>query len=173
MCSLALKAVVAREAVTASVVSACAALRYAYRQGARTEGLLAGLTLAMAIIPEEFAVVRAVMLSLGAWRLAKAAVLTRQAQAIETLGTTTVLCVDKTGTLTKGAPEAVLDLCEMAPAERIQRSADAERLSAQGLRVLGVARAHPELVARAPRRRRGTTGPRGTMTGLLRGAPIF
>ena len=113
------------------------------------------------------------MLSLGAWRLAKAAVLTRQAQVIETLGTTTVLCVDKTGTLTEGAPEAVLDLCEMAPAERIQRSADAERLSAQGLQVLGVARAHPVLVARAPRRRRGTTGPRGTMTGLLRGAPIF
>ena len=72
-----------------------------------------------------------------------------------------------------GAPEAVLDLCEMAPAERIQRSADAERHFAQGLRVLGVARAHPELVARAPLRRRGTTGPRGTMTGLLRGAPIF
>jgi len=51
-------------------------------------------------VPEEFAVVWTVMLALGAWRLAQAQVLTRQPQAIETLGTTTVLCVDKTGTLT-------------------------------------------------------------------------
>jgi Ca2+-transporting ATPase len=54
----------------------------------------------MSIVPEEFAVVWTVMLALGAWRLAQAQVLTRQPQAIETLGTTTVLCVDKTGTLT-------------------------------------------------------------------------
>ena len=71
------------------------------------DGLLAGLTLAMAIIPEEFAVVWTVMLALGAWRLARLRVLTRQAQAIEALGTTTVLAVDKTGTLTHNRMELV------------------------------------------------------------------
>jgi P-type Ca2+ transporter type 2C len=95
-----LKRVVVRVAVFAAAASAGAALLYAARQGSWLEGLLAGLTLAMAIIPEEFAVVWTVMLALGAWRLARLGVLTRQAQAIEALGTTTVLCVDKTGTLT-------------------------------------------------------------------------
>ena len=63
-------------------------------------GLLAGITLGMAIIPEEFPVVLAVFLALGAWRLARHQVLTREAPAIEMLGAATVLCVDKTGTLT-------------------------------------------------------------------------
>ncbi|HLI28437.1 MAG TPA: cation-translocating P-type ATPase [Chloroflexota bacterium] len=63
-------------------------------------GLLAGITLGMALIPEEFPVVLAVFLALGAWRLARHHVLTRQAPAIEMLGAATVLCVDKTGTLT-------------------------------------------------------------------------
>jgi Ca2+-transporting ATPase len=64
-------------------------------------GLLAGITLAMAILPEEFPVVFTVFLALGAWRMSRKNVLTRQSQAIETLGSTTVLCVDKTGTLTQ------------------------------------------------------------------------
>ena len=102
-----LKRIVARVAVFAVVASAAAAVLYAARQGSWVEGLLAGLTLAMAIIPEEFAVVWTVMLALGAWRLARLGVLTRQAQAIETLGTTTVLCVDKTGTLTHNRMELV------------------------------------------------------------------
>jgi Ca2+-transporting ATPase len=63
-------------------------------------GLLAGLTLAMSLLPEEFPVVLTVFLALGAWRLARQRVLTRRAAAVETLGATTVLCVDKTGTLT-------------------------------------------------------------------------
>ena len=63
-------------------------------------GLLAGLTLAMAILPEEFPVVLAVFLALGAWRISKNNVLTRRVAAIETLGAATVLCADKTGTLT-------------------------------------------------------------------------
>ena len=87
-------------AVLALLICALAALVFAWREGSWTAGLLVGLTLAMSIVPEEFAVVWTVMLALGAWRLAQAQVLTRQPQAIETLGTTTVLCVDKTGTLT-------------------------------------------------------------------------
>ena len=64
-------------------------------------GFLAGIALAMAILPEEFPVVFTIFLALGAWRMSRKNVLTRQAQAIETLGSTTVLCVDKTGTLTQ------------------------------------------------------------------------
>lgn len=65
------------------------------------EGVLAEITLAMAILPEEFPVVLTVFLALGAWRISKSHVLTRQIPAIETLGSATVLCVDKTGTLTQ------------------------------------------------------------------------
>lgn len=65
------------------------------------EGLLSGLTLAIALIPEEFPMVLAVFLALGAWRLAQKKVLVRRAAAVETLGATSVLCVDKTGTLTE------------------------------------------------------------------------
>lgn len=65
------------------------------------QGLLAGLTLAIAILPEEFPVVLTIFLTLGAWRLAKNNVLARRAHTIETLGSATVLCVDKTGTLTE------------------------------------------------------------------------
>jgi Ca2+-transporting ATPase len=65
------------------------------------EGFLAGITLAMAILPEEFPVVLTIFLALGAWRISRKNVLTRQIPAIETLGSATVLCVDKTGTLTQ------------------------------------------------------------------------
>ena len=63
-------------------------------------GLLAGITLAMATLPEEFPVVLTVFLALGAWRISRNRVLTRRVPAVETLGSASVLCVDKTGTLT-------------------------------------------------------------------------
>ncbi len=66
-----------------------------------TGGLLAGITLAMSILPEEFSVILVVFMALGAWRIAKSNVLTRHPPVIETLGAATVLCVDKTGTLTQ------------------------------------------------------------------------
>ncbi|MCX7059110.1 MAG: cation-transporting P-type ATPase, partial [Proteobacteria bacterium] len=65
------------------------------------DGLLAGIAMAMAILPEEFPVVLTVFLALGAWRIASRQVLTRRMPAIEALGSATVLCVDKTGTLTQ------------------------------------------------------------------------
>ncbi|MFA4876061.1 MAG: HAD-IC family P-type ATPase [Methanoregula sp.] len=74
---------------------------YGMSRGSWLEGLLAGITLAMAILPEEFPVVLTVFLALGAWRISQKNVLTRQVPAIETLGSATVLCVDKTGTLTE------------------------------------------------------------------------
>ncbi len=64
------------------------------------EGFLAGLSLAMAMLPEEFPVVLTIFLALGAWRISKSRVLTRRVPAVETLGSASVLCVDKTGTLT-------------------------------------------------------------------------
>jgi Ca2+-transporting ATPase len=63
-------------------------------------GLLAGITLAMAMLPEEFPVVLTIFLTMGARRISKKEVLTRSVPAVETLGSATVLCVDKTGTLT-------------------------------------------------------------------------
>ncbi len=69
-------------------------------RGDWVNGLLAGLTLAMAILPEEFPVVLTVFLALGAWRMSHHGVLTRRIPAVETLGAATALCVDKTGTLT-------------------------------------------------------------------------
>ncbi len=207
------------------------------------EGLLAGIALAMAILPEEFPVVLTIFLALGAWRISRSRVLTRRMPAIETLGAATVLCVDKTGTLTqnqmtlkklaikgcttdlgadianlseefhtllehailsskrdpfdpmelaiqaagekllmqtehlhpewsmlreypltpqllavsqawnvgagdevmvasKGAPEAVATLCRLSAEQRASVAAEAATLAAEGLRVLGVARAH-------------------------------
>ena len=64
------------------------------------DGALAGFTLAISMVPEEFPVVLTVFLALGAWRISRSRVLTRRIPAIETLGSATVLCVDKTGTLT-------------------------------------------------------------------------
>jgi Ca2+-transporting ATPase len=63
--------------------------------------LLAGIALAMALLPQEFTVVLTVIPALGAWRLSQQQVLTRRIAAIETLGATSVLCADKTGTLTE------------------------------------------------------------------------
>lgn len=61
---------------------------------------LAGITLAMSLLPEELPLVLTIFLTLGAWRMARHRVLARRGAAIETLGAVTVLCVDKTGTLT-------------------------------------------------------------------------
>ena len=60
-----------------------------------------GIALGMSMLPEEFPVVLTVFMAMGAWRISRAHVLTRRASAIETLGSATVLCTDKTGTLTE------------------------------------------------------------------------
>ena len=73
---------------------------YGLTRGDWLNGLLAGITLAMSLLPEEFPVVLTIFLALGAWRIAQNKVLTRRMPAVETLGSATVLCVDKTGTLT-------------------------------------------------------------------------
>ncbi len=74
---------------------------YGLLRGDWLQALLAGITLAMSNIPEEFPVVLTVFLALGAWRMARHRVLVRRPPAIEALGAVTVLCTDKTGTLTE------------------------------------------------------------------------
>jgi P-type Ca2+ transporter type 2C len=74
---------------------------YVALRGGWIDALLAGVTLAIANIPEELPVILSVFLAIGAWRLARHQVLTRRTSAIETLGAITVLCTDKTGTLTE------------------------------------------------------------------------
>src|SRR5580765_1805461 len=87
-------------AVGALVLAAGVALLHFAARGVPLDAVLAGLTLAMALLPEEFPVVLTVFLALGAWRISRQGVLTRHMPAVETLGSATVLCVDKTGTLT-------------------------------------------------------------------------
>lgn len=88
-------------AILALALSVAVALLYFAMRGNPLAATLAGLTLAMAILPEEFPVVLTVFLALGAWRISRHGVLTRRMPAVEMLGAATVLCVDKTGTLTE------------------------------------------------------------------------
>jgi Ca2+-transporting ATPase len=83
-------------------LSLCAVVIIAFglTRGDWLNGFLAGITLAMATLPEEFPVVLTIFMALGAWRISRHHVLTRRIPAVEMLGAATVLCVDKTGTLT-------------------------------------------------------------------------
>ncbi len=218
-------------------------LIFVYTHGDWLRGLLSGITLAMSILPEEYPLVLTVFMAMGAWRISRHQVLTRRVHTVEALGSATVLCVDKTGTLTlnrmtvqqlnvagatfvvgaaqtelpetfhqllefavlsseiepfdpmekaihalaanylaetehihrdwvlkheyalspellalshvwrardrdeyvvasKGAPEAVADLCHLAPAQLAELEVQINALAAQGMRVLGVARAN-------------------------------
>lgn len=76
-------------------------LWHGLRGGDWVQGLLSGIALGMAMLPEEFPMALAVFLALGSWRLARIQVLARQPAVVEALGATTLLCVDKTGTLTE------------------------------------------------------------------------
>jgi len=220
-------------------------LRWLWNGAGLLDGILAGVALSMAILPEEIPVILTVFLAMGAWRMARHQVLTRRMAAVEALGAVTVLAVDKTGTLThnrmrlmrlalpdgkavddaaplasddfrallhglllatpsapvdpmeqairayaaqhagptgvaaepvavhdyplsaevlamsrayadeaggwrlagKGAPEAIVALCRLPPAQAAAALAQAEAMAAQGLRVLGVAQAHWQGVA--------------------------
>jgi Ca2+-transporting ATPase len=84
-----------------AAVSVLAVLLYGMLRGGWLDALLAGIALGMSMLPEEFPVVLTVFMAMGAWRISRARVLTRRAAAIETLGSATVLCTDKTGTLTQ------------------------------------------------------------------------
>jgi Ca2+-transporting ATPase len=95
-------------AIIAISLSLLLTLVYGLVHGNWTQALLAGIALAMAMLPQEYPVVLTIFPALGAWRLSKQKVLTRRIAAIETLGATSVLCVDKTGTLTKNLMSVAL-----------------------------------------------------------------
>ncbi len=82
------------------VLSVLVVLFYGVQRGDWLAGALSGITLAMAILPEEFPLILTFFMAMGAWRISRHQVLTRQSATIETLGSATVLCTDKTGTLT-------------------------------------------------------------------------
>ena len=210
-------------AIGGGVVAGLVVLLYGMLRGGWVDAVLAGIAIGMALLPEEFPVVLTIFLAMGAWRIGQAGVLTRRAAAIETLGSATVLCTDKTGTLTencmavaecwvpsnatteadvvetsilasaaepvdpmevaihaagktdsssggvlahsyglrpdllaitnvwqndgafmvaaKGAPEAIAELCRLAPAARDAMMVAVDAMAARGIRVLGVARA--------------------------------
>ena len=88
-------------AVLALCLSLVLVAIYGLLRGDWLQAVLAGIALAMALLPEEYPVVMTIFPALGAWRLSKEKVLTRRINAIETLGATSVLCADKTGTLTE------------------------------------------------------------------------
>ncbi len=88
-------------AVGGALVAALVVLLYGLTRGGWIDALLAGIAIGMSLLPEEFPVVLTIFLAMGAWRIGQAGVLTRRASAIETLGSATVLCTDKTGTLTE------------------------------------------------------------------------
>ncbi|MEA4852118.1 MAG: cation-translocating P-type ATPase [Paludibacter sp.] len=92
---------VKRLAIIGVVLCVLVVVIYTFTRADLLNGFLAGITLAMAMLPEEFPVVLTIFLALGAWRMSKKNVLTRHPAAVETLGSATVLCTDKTGTLTQ------------------------------------------------------------------------
>lgn len=98
-------------AIGGGLVSIVVLVLYGMLRGGWLDAVLAAITIGMAMLPEEFPVVLTVFMAMGAWRISRARVLTRQAAAIETLGSATVLCTDKTGTLTENR----MSIAELRP----------------------------------------------------------
>ncbi len=109
-----------RIALAGSLMALALAATYWWLRGGVAESVLAGIALAMSLLPQEFAVIMIIFFAFAARRLARLDVLTRRLEAIETLGETSVLCVDKTGTITQNRMEVVALQATDAP-----RGADA------------------------------------------------
>lgn len=95
-------------AIGAFICCLLVVLLYGLLRGSWLNALLAGIAIGMSMLPEEFPLVLTVFMVMGAWRMSQARVLTRRAAAIETLGEATVLCTDKTGTLTENRMTVVV-----------------------------------------------------------------
>ncbi|HEY8327049.1 MAG TPA: cation-translocating P-type ATPase [Rhodanobacter sp.] len=98
-------------------VSIVVGLLFVWTRGDWLGGVLAGITTAMSMLPQEFLLILTVFMAMGAWRLSRHRVLTRRAATIEALGAATVLCTDKTGTLTynRMAVEALVRFTPTGP----------------------------------------------------------
>jgi P-type Ca2+ transporter type 2C len=102
-------------AVVGVSISVLFTVLYGWLQSTRLNAFLGGIALSMALLPEEFPVILTVFMVMGAWRISRAGVLTRRSAAIETLGAATVLCTDKTGTLTENR----MTIADVRPADAI------------------------------------------------------
>lgn len=91
--------------ILGALLSIIVIIAFYFTRGDIIQSLVNGIATAMAMLPEEFPVVLTVFLAIGSWRLSKNNVLTRKPSAIETLGSATVLCSDKTGTITQNKME--------------------------------------------------------------------
>jgi Ca2+-transporting ATPase len=105
--------------------SAVVILLYGLWRGSWLEALLGGIAISMSMLPEEFPLVLTVFTVMGAWRIAQARVLTRRVAAIETIGAVTVLCTDKTGTLTQNR----MTIAELRAGDEVWRPGGSSRLS--------------------------------------------
>jgi Ca2+-transporting ATPase len=133
---------VRRFAVASLGLSVAAVPLYGFLRGGWLDAVLNGVALAMSMLPEEFPLVLTVFMVMGAWRISRARVLTRRIAAIETLGATTVLCTDKTGTLTENRM-TIAALCTGAEAWRPERGAQVSGEAAELLR-FGILASAPE-----------------------------
>ena len=94
------------------ILSVIVVVAYYLTRGNFLQSILNGIAASMSILPEEFPVVLTIFLAIGSWRLTQQHVLTRKPSAIETLGSATVLCTDKTGTITQNKMEIDALFCE-------------------------------------------------------------
>ena len=118
-------------AVFGAVAGGLVVLLFGLLRGSWLQAMLGGIAIGMSLLPEEFPLVTAVFMAMGAWRISRAKVLTRRASAIETLGSTTVLCTDKTGTLTENRMSVVAVLDDDVSwnvADKAQPSPNAETI---------------------------------------------
>ena len=111
---------VRRFAAVGLSLSVLAVPLYGVLRGHWLDAVLSGIALGMSMLPEEFPLVLTVFMVMGAWRISRARVLTRRVAAIETLGAATVLCTDKTGTLTQNR----MTIVELRTAAETWRSSD-------------------------------------------------
>jgi Ca2+-transporting ATPase len=96
-----LKNLIRNFSIIGGIAGLSAVILFGVLRGSWLEASLSGIALGMSLLPEEFPLVMTVFMAMGAWRISQARVLTRRASSIESLGATTVLCTDKTGTLTE------------------------------------------------------------------------
>jgi Ca2+-transporting ATPase len=158
-------------------VSVLAFLLYWALRGSWLEALLGAVALGMSMLPEEFPLVLTVFMVMGAWRLSQSRVLTRRAAAIEALGSATVLCTDKTGTLTRNLM-SIAHLRAMAgevwesdlPPQRIASSVPLSQLLWTATLASDAERLDP--MDRSLANLRDLTHPAGTTGTLLREYPL-
>jgi Ca2+-transporting ATPase len=110
-------------ALVGAVAGLLTVVLFGLLRGSWLEALLGGIAIGMSLLPEEFPLVMTVFMAMGARRISRARVLTRRASAIETLGSTTVLCTDKTGTLTENRMTVVSII---SPESRWDRQVNSE-----------------------------------------------